>query len=311
MPQDTAGPLVSCDAPGVARAWFVLGLGLVGSLAGCGQPGAADPDAAVPDATAALDVPIPACSGREVELVTGRVLDEAGAPVAGARPQLCVRLHADGRLVCLAPPTAEADGSFSIRVPVEARCMSRAAMRVLLPASRFATAYCPVSLDAAEGGALAIQPPFTLHDVPLATTPPLGDPSAVRAVELGGVLSLTMSPEAVGGEGDYARLGARALDPTSSCVPEARGLSGLVAATPEASDLGAPFRVRADGLTPGEAVDLFVIGGLATRLADGTEVEEAALARFGSGVVSADGWIDPDDGVRLPHLGWLGWAPVQ
>lgn len=298
----------------MVRARLAIGICLFAPSAGCGDVGpvSADTDASARDASSvSADAPPSACGGVAIDVVIGRVTDEAGAPLAGARPQLCVRRHGDGRLVCLTPPTADTDGSFEIRVPVEARCMERAAMRVLMPSSRLATAYCPVSLEVAVRGALAIAEPFTLYDVPLATTPPLGDPGAARRVTLGDVLTLTVSPDEVGGERDYARLGARPVDPSRSCVPEARALAGLIAATPEASDLSAPFRAHAGDLAAGERVDLFVIGGLASRLPDGTEVEEAALVRFGGGVVASDGWIDPDQGVTLPHLGWLGWAPAR
>lgn len=282
--------------------------------AGCGS--SADTDASTgSDAAAALDAPVDApsdapraaCGATAVDVVTGRVTDEAGAAIAGARPQLCARLAPDGRLVCLAPPVSEADGSFSIEVPAEARCMRSAAMRVLLPSSANAVTYCPIELGAAVEGRLALSTPYELFAVERGSLPPLGDPSAAREVPLGAALVLDVSPDAVGGEADYLRLGARSVDPARSCVPEARSLAGLVAATPEAS-LSAPFRVHAPDLAEGTHVELFVLGGLGTVLGDGTEVEEATLARFGAGTVDAAGWIQPEPGVLLPHLGWLGWA---
>ncbi len=298
-------------APSPERIAVLLGVLLaLGLSSACGPSAApldarAEPDAAPSDAAA--DAPHAPCSAAAIDVVTGRVVDDGGSPVASARPQLCARLDPDGRLVCLSPPITDAEGRFVIEVPSEVRCMQSAAMRALLPGGSFATSYCPVELGPAAGGALDIASALELFAVERAITPTLGDPTVVREVVLGDVLALEVAPDEVGGAADYARLGAVAIEPSRSCVPSARSLAGLIAAMPEAST-SAPFRVRDAALAPGTAVDLHVIGGLGTVLADGTEVGEAELVRFGAGVVGADGWITPDPGVRLPHLGWLGWS---
>jgi hypothetical protein len=58
-------------------------------------------------------------------------------------------------------------------------------------------------------------------------------------------------------------------------------------------------------------VELFVLGGLETYLADRTPVPEADFARFGTATVSADGTeIASDPGSGLPHFTWLGYRPA-
>lgn len=288
-------------------------MALAGSV-GCG-PGPLAPDAAAEPSDAAIahdtavDAPRPPCVGTAVDRVRGRVTDASGAPVERARPQLCARLEPDDRLVCLSPPFSEADGTFTIEVPPEVRCMRSAAMRVLVTGGPYASTYCPIDVALTTRGTLELTAAFELFEVTRGTLPPVGDPSTSREVLLGDVLAIDLSPAQVGGEADYARLGAVRVEPSRSCVPDARALSGLIAASPE-GEIEAPFHILSSGLAEGTRVDLFLIGGLATRLADGTEVEEASLVRFGAGSVDAVGAITPEAGVRLPHLGWLGWSAI-
>jgi len=297
------------------RASLLAPVLLAGASLACGptpfvSDAGSDPVDAAESADAADDAPLPACGATAVDVVRGRVLDASGAPVERARPQLCARLEPDGRLVCLTPPFSGADGTFTIEVPPEVRCMRSAAMRVLVTGGPYATTYCPIDLAPTSAGTLEIARAVELFEVLREPLPPVGDPATPREVQLGGALVLEVSPADVGGEADYARLGAADVEPSRSCVPEARALEGLVAATPEV-ELDAPFRLLGSGLAEGTRVDLFLIGGLGTRLADGTEVEEAQLVRFGGGSVEADGSITPEAGLRLPHLGWLGWATAR
>jgi hypothetical protein len=288
------------------------------AVAGIAGGAACEPPLAAPDAgleiedalsgpDAARDAPLPPCAATAVDVIRGRVADAAGTPVERARPQLCARLDPDDRLVCVTPPWTGADGRFEITVPPQVRCMRSAVMRVLVPNGPYATTYCPVDIGPTSMGSLEVSSPFELVSVERVALPPVGDPAMAREVSLGSALVLEVSPADVGGDADYARLGALRVDPLRSCVLAARELDGLIAASPEAS-LRAPFRVPGSGLPAGASVDLFVIGGLGTTLDDGTEVEEAALVRFGGGAVDSDGTITPEPGVRLPHLAWLGWA---
>jgi hypothetical protein len=258
---------------------------------------------------APLDAGLPACEVEPVDVVRGRVVDALGAPVDRARPQLCVRLIEGDRLVCLMPPFTNAEGRFEIRVPTEVRCMRSAAMRVLVTGGSYGTSYCPIDL-APMAGVLELSEGIELFEVERASLPAYGDPGAVREVPLGDALVVTLAPESIGDEADHARLGAVRVDPARSCVPAARALDGLLVSMPE-KRLAAPFRVLATELPAGSRVELFVIGGLDTELADGTVVPEAELARLGAGTVSDDGTLTPEPTVLLPQLGWLGWSVAR
>ena len=272
-------------------------------VAGCG------PAEDVRDASSSIDASdgSPRCAASELATVRGSVVDERGSPIASARPQLCLRLAIEGRLVCLEPPFTDDTGRFFIQVPNELRCIDRGVMRVLVSGGPYATSYCPVDATRAIDGTLMLDPPIALTAVTRGALPPRGDAATSREVVLGDVLAVEVVPERLGGEGDYARLGAARVEPTRSCVPAARALDGVIAMTPEGRVEGA-FRVLASGLDEGTRVELFVIGGLDSRLADGSIVEEGSLARLGDGRVEVDGTITPEPTVLLPQLGWLGWS---
>lgn len=296
-------PRTRARRPTLARAFLLLA-----GVSGCGSTPSFDAgleDVLAP-ADAPLDAPRPACEVEPVDVVRGRVIDALGAPVERARPQLCVRLAEDDRLVCLMPPFTDAEGGFEIRVPADVRCMRSAAMRVLVTGGSYGTSYCPIELMP-RAGVLELSEDVELFEVLRASLPAYGDPSAAREVPLGDALVVTLAPESIGDEADYARLGAVRVDPARSCVPAARALDGLIVSMPE-KRLAAPFRLLATGLPAGSAVELFVIGGLDTQLPDGTVVPEAELARLGAGTVSDDGTITPEPTVLLPQLGWLGWS---
>ena len=263
-------------------------------------------DATSRDATTQADAET-TCVASEVASVLGRVIDERGSPIASARPQLCLRLAIDGRLVCLEPPFTDDTGRFVLEVPSELRCIDRGVMRVLVSGGPYATSYCPLEPTRAIEGTLTLDSPIELTAVARVPLPPRGDPAVSREVVLGDVLAVEVVPDRLGSESDYARLGAARVVPARSCVPEARALDGLIAMTPEGRVDGA-FRVLASGLAEGTRVELFVIGGLDTRLPDGSIVEEGSLVRLGEGRVDVDGTITPEPTVLLPQLGWLGWS---
>ncbi|MBX7197384.1 MAG: hypothetical protein K1X94_35365 [Sandaracinaceae bacterium] len=315
MPLDTraATPIGLAFRAALTAAWASEAV----VLAGCPSPepaiDASELDASVLDddasVDAALDAPLPPCEAHAIDVVAGRVTDLSGSAVPSARPQLCARLHPDARLVCLSPPFTDERGDFRITVPPDVRCMDEAVLRVLVTRGPYAVTYCPLDLAPSSDGTLSLAAPIELAEIASAPTlPAAGDPASRREVDLGPVV-IEISPTEAGGVAEYMRLGALAIDPARSCVPEARALAGLVAITPEQSRLELPFRIASTGLTAGTSVDLFVIGGLDTRLADGSTVPEGELATFGRGVVGADGTIEP--AVPLPQLGWLGWSPAR
>ena len=159
--------------------------------------------------------PDPACGARWVVGVTGRIETTLGAPVDGARAQLCVRVHPSEVLICLPPPVADAEGAFVIVVPREARCQSRAAMRAIAPGRGLATTYCPVALDASAGPLVEVAAPYRLPPVTAAAAPPRGDPDAERDVVFSDGAVLTIAPSALPSTDEYAGL-AGALDRKST-----------------------------------------------------------------------------------------------
>ncbi|MCS6798185.1 MAG: hypothetical protein NZ898_06610 [Myxococcota bacterium] len=263
--------------------------------------------------------PDPACrgEGRWILAATGAVVSDDGHPVQNARVQLCVRTHPDERLICLPPPATDAEGRYEILVPPEARCMRRAVMRVLVSGAPYATTYCPVALDDVVDAVLVTRRPWVLFSLrPVDPLPPSDDPEAMQDVVLDGGLRLTLAPSMLGLGGDWSQWASRRIDLSAAnavrpCfadrVPGALVAWGL---RPEASVDAPGARVRIEGgfgLGAGSPVELMLLGGLDTRLADGTVVEEAELATVWTGRVAADGRsINPSGSeTGLTYLSWL------
>jgi hypothetical protein len=62
------------------------------------------------------------------------------------------------------------------------------------------------------------------------------------------------------------------------------------------------------GLAPGAQVNLYVMGGLSTKVND-EPVPEGEWAMYGTGTVDAEGaFINSDEGSLLPTLNWVGYA---
>ena len=297
-----------------------------GGLAGCGEAsaatdsGAADaaPGDAAPadssvdaDVDADVDAELDAglvCGAVEVRQVRGAILDETGAGLEGARPQVCARLWPDDRLSCLTPPFSAADGSFEVAVPTDASCMTHAAMRIFR--AGYGTGYCPFELTSIDGIVSIPEPLTVFSSRPPVAAPPEGDPAAAREARFDGGLTLEVVPDRLGLGLDYASLGARRVpvDP-ALCFDGAGDAIAAWVFADEGPVVGAPFPIAIDndlGLGPGDTVELFVLGGLETRLSDGTLVDEATLGRIGSATVSADGaTLRSAPGEGLPYFSWL------
>ncbi len=251
------------------------------------------------------------CAATRVETALGTVVDTTGAPVSGAKVQLCAQV-VDVGLVCLPPADTDASGRFVKDVGPENRCMERLAVRVIVPESTYGTTYCPVSLSSASG-TLEIREPMVL--VPLEAPralPPLGDESAARPVTLAGDLVMDVTPAWLWGE--YDELRAAPVDARfATCFVEPEDeVLGLFAFAPEGTT-GAGFDLRfpeRTGLPDGSIVELMVLGGLGTELADGTLVDEAELAVFGRGTV-VGGQVRSDPGSELPYLSWLAYREAR
>ena len=253
----------------------------------------------------------PACPASWVVGVTGRIETSAGVGVENARAQLCVRLHPDDRLICLSPPATDANGDFTIVLPIELRCLNRAAMRAIAPRMPLATTYCPVEFEVGADPIVAIADPYVLHPTTAGTVPPVGDENAQREVTLPDGLVLTLAPVDFPSHDDYLELaGARVDASATTCFAEGVVFDGAYVFQPEAEVLaGAAVSIpNTDGLAPDAEVDLYILGGLETRLIDGTMVEEGVIAQVGPATVSADGTMivaGPDS--RIPYLSWLTW----
>lgn len=266
-----------------------------------------------PGSLAGLDrTPDPSCTGAWTVGVEGRVETPTGEGIAGARTQICV-VPVGGELLCLVPPTTDASGAFEAAVTEpSARCVERMTMRVLLPGSINATSYCELEL-APSDGVLTLADPIVIFPVERpACLPPEGDETEPRTITLADGLELVdLRPEQIR---DYDELAAGRHDPSGHCLlarAPAGGFLGAYGFRPEVDVLGGGVAVRipnATGLAPGTTVELWVLGGLATSLADGTHVEEGEWARIGAGTVSADGArVESDPGARLTALTWIAY----
>ncbi len=255
-----------------------------------------------------LDVSGAASCGRDyTAAVTGQMIDDTGAPIEGGRPQMCIHRE-DGASVCLQPPETRPDG-FWVQVIAEAnRCIDRVALRASLPGGGFATTYCPLSLTL-EDSVYHHPVPIVLHRLEQEGLPAEGDSEAPRDVALSGGVVLT---DVIPAElfGDYDKVGARHV--AEPCFGQDARLEGVWALGPEAYPSDAGYGVRlpnVTGLAEGTRIELLVLGGLATRLLDGTQVPEAELAVFGQGEVIGDVIVGDDD-ARLPELTWVAYRTL-
>lgn len=305
-----------------------------GEVGGTPAPGGGPPDwpedsdapwtpqtpAGVDDAVDGVpEVAPPECRDVFVGAVKGWVAAPGGAPVPRARAQLCVHLSPSDNLLCLQPGTAGEDGVFTIDVPELNRCITRAAMRVLLPDAGKATTYCPVAIDAMPS-VLRLRDPYVLFQTrPATTLPPQGDATAVRDVVFEDGLVVEFVPEQwYSGGGIYEELSARRVpvESVGLCLPEgAAPFTGLYAFYPEGSvDGGGVFPVHlpnTDGLAPGAQVELSVLGGLDCLAPGGEPIPEATWQVVGTATVSADGTrIESDAGSGIPCTTWLGYRPL-
>jgi hypothetical protein len=276
---------------------------------GCSAPDAL-PDAQATSDAVLVDSPAAQCSEATwVRRVEGRALDELGAPIGDGRAQLCVHVAPDDRLVCLVPPRTNADGTFTIEVDESIHCLTSATLRLLVPSGGFATTYCPVDVTRAGAGALSLEVPIVVtHVPPSSALPPRGDAAQSREVDLG-VATLQLAPSALPNEQDYARLGARAVMPSTSCVPAMRAMDGLVLFAPE-SELTQPvaLSLRIPSASAGERYALHLLGGIGTTLADDTPVAEGELALLGIETADATGRVTLTAPLR--YLSQVGFRRV-
>lgn len=292
-----------------------------GRDAAIGVDRAAPADAAdvAADHTISVDAARAASCARDswIAVVNGRLIDESGAGLANAVAQLCVRTSGTtSQLVCVRPVDTEPDGRFAIVVPPSARCMLRATMRALLPGGATAASYCEVTLTGQEG-VLTLADPIVVAATRAATSlPALGDAAQARTVVFDDGLEVEVVPERYFGS-DYSALAGRRVDPTTTAlcfIADPGEYSGIYAFAPEGDIQGTGFALRipnSTAIAASTAIDLFVLGGLSCRLADGSLVREGLWARFGGGAVSSDGTVIEASGASgLPCFNWLAYKPA-
>jgi hypothetical protein len=324
---------------GLGSAWTQSAVVVLLALGGCsgdgpddggrGADGSAEGDAAAdgPDAppgelgadevTEALpDAPRPASCPADHWLTSlrGAVVDESGRPLEGVKVQLCLRVSETDRLLCLRPADSAADGRWTVVVPDEGRCLSRAVVRVIRPLERLATSYCEVDLTAAAPNLELAEPYVLFATTPATTLPPEGDGAAARTVIFDGGLEVDVVPDRLflGGDG-YAGLAARRvpLESDGLCfVPPELSLDALFAFSPEGDVTGGSLTARlpVDGLPSGTTATLYVLGSLNCTLPDGTLLEEGALHEVGTAAVGAPGEpLEASGEAGLPCFSWWGY----
>lgn len=256
--------------------------------------------------------PDPACTAHWVAGVRGRVVDELGQPVSTGVVQMCLRTE-DGSQLCLQPNELDADGWYRVVLDPEIRCLQQVTLRATEIGAPRSTTFCRAPMSPAYG-LLDVDEDLVLHDLeaPL-ERPPLGDAAAMRTVRFPSGLELDVTPGDLEFPDTYDQLVAGPVDPAEAgCFTEqAPPMLALWAFGPEAGVApGAPLRVpETRGLSEGTPVELWIVGGTYTRLADGQTVEEGELVPFGGGTVRG-GYVVPDPGSELPYLSWLGYRPL-
>jgi hypothetical protein len=257
------------------------------------------------------------CEVDWVEEVRGSVVDDAGAPVDGAKAQLCVHIGApDGNLICLRPEDTDSDGRFAITTPNSTRCVSNGSMRVFKPGSTFATTYCPIDTASDDAGILEISDAVVLFETqPVAELPAYGDAASARAITFPVGLEIEeFVPEQLGfefTEDAYNNLGAARVAPGTAGLCFVDGeIEGLIAFTVEANlERSIAFALEnVDEYAAGASIDLFVLGGLQTTIEGGDHVPETEWMHYGQGTVSDDGATIVG---RLPAFTWLGYRLAE
>ncbi len=257
-----------------------------------------------PDPFASIDRTRPAsCRGEWVVGVTGRVLRETGRPLLGAYAQACLAVSDSDRRVCLPPGMTDDAGLFAVLVPEEARCVVDVVVRVVVPEQPLATAYCRTR-GAVSGAVADVGGDVVLYETraPIERAP-LGAADARHVVRFADGVELDVVPSAIGEE-NYPVLSARTLSPVEAerVCPGASSdaFDAVLVFAPETSvfrEGGASLALPAAGRA---GVDLFVLGGLGTVLADGSDVPEAEWVRFGR--ASGGEMLR----APVPHLGAIG-----
>ena len=326
----SGGSSAGGDGGGVSAGVMAGEAGVMGGAPGGAQmQGRFDPNEPLPEPKATtLSVPESIaeprdgaanseCSGSWVEEARGWVVDELGAPLEGAKVQLCVRVAESGALLCLIPSDSSADGSFRIDIPVDARCMAEATFRSLIPRERFATAYCHAEVSAvSDDAALRINEPFVLYQTRPALSQEAG--AELYTSSFAGDVSVSFNADDLYGP-QADELWARSLAPNAPglCFLEADGpqIDAVFAFSPEGDLSGSNAAVvvpNSAGYEPMTELALYALGNLDCSVVGQDEgIEEGAWVQVGTATVDATGArIEASAAQGLPCLNWFGYGPL-
>ncbi|MGB0590451.1 MAG: carboxypeptidase-like regulatory domain-containing protein [Myxococcota bacterium] len=268
--------------------------------------------------------------GEVISTVSGVIQDASGAPVVGAKAQICTRSARDGSSVCLTPVDANDDGSFTVTVPSDNNCLYEGVLRALAPGLSYSTAYCTYAIAdlTVNGGVIDLSPtPAVLHATTAATDLPnecfgqacMESVDEFVTVNFEDGLALDVNPSWLfNGAVGLKDLSATYIDGTSHLCngEQIEGAPGVWAFSPEGDGFEIRFPARIPdklGLADGTAVNVYIQGGIGHTIQVGdekTECEEGAWTHFACATVQ-DGVITLDETNGVPAIGWLTYAPAE
>lgn len=245
-----------------------------------------------------------------------KAVDENGQALPGAKAIFC--LYATGTVPsCLNPATADNDGVIVANVPEGKQCVESAAVRILGPPSGPARIIpsCPVALT--NGGVVNLGVPMKLTKIPAVIRDELGeDGGAVHVITAPDNSVLSVVPDKLWLiDYAYTDLAQMIWDSATAGRPcfmnENDSFVSLVAVYPEIatkSKGGAHLRVpNTTHLANGTLLDVYGVGGAETELFNKTAVDEGALVKIGTALVSDDETTIETQGDGLPFLTWIGF----
>ncbi|MEE2645103.1 MAG: hypothetical protein VYD19_09240 [Myxococcota bacterium] len=263
-----------------------------------------------------------ACSARRIAEVRGWILDEVGEPVSGAKAYFCIRFN-EGELACLRSEETDAEGVFTVTVPLESQCVDRAALRAQVPNGGFASIYCDLSEDLVElpesdDPVLRLNEPFILYQTrPFTGLTLEAEGDDTRAEVSFGELSLSLISEQLF-IADPEELRARQVptDAPGLCfLDEPAEIAALYAFSPEVDLFGGRAGLRLpneSGAAPGESLKLFALGSLDCSLNADEKLEEGHWEEIGTARVDESGeWIEAEATSGLPCLSWFGLSSAD
>ena len=251
----------------------------------------------------------------DVLSISGKVVDSNNNPLSNIAVVMCIYpyLASDA---CLNPVFTGGDGSYSVSIPEAKRCLMEAIVHIVPTVDRtYNSVYC--SIDLGRGGEVSVDEPVELRKAPAPNADTLGNGAQPHDIVAADGTTLTVVPDDLPlWDATYSDLRLLVwndawgwpcfIDPDDT--PD-----GLVALIPElefysshdAVHIGFPNNA---GLDAGVEVDLYAVGGIGSKLWDGTKVHEGAWIIIGRAVVSPDGsMIETPAGEGLPFWTWVGW----